>query len=34
MLIGTLPPLYLLFGCVAGLYGFGIVAYLPPARMG
>jgi hypothetical protein len=30
----TLPPLYLLFGCVAGLYGFGIVAYLPPAWHG
>ncbi|MDG4583100.1 MAG: hypothetical protein P9E67_03275, partial [Candidatus Competibacter sp.] len=30
----TLPPLYLLFGCVAGLYGFGIDAYLPPAWHG
>ncbi len=30
----TLPPLYLLFGCVAGLYGFGIVAYLPPVWHG
>ncbi len=30
----TLPPLYLLFGCVAGLYGFGIVAYLPPTGHG
>ncbi|MCB1825660.1 MAG: hypothetical protein KDJ54_14185 [Candidatus Competibacteraceae bacterium] len=30
----TLPPLYLLFGCVAGLYGFGIVTYLPPAWHG
>ncbi len=27
----TLPPLYLLFGCVAGLYGYGILNMLPPA---
>jgi len=27
----TLPPLYLLFGCVAGLYGYGILQWLPPA---
>ena len=27
----TLPPLYLLFGCVAGLYGLGILNPLPPA---
>ncbi|MDS4057436.1 MAG: hypothetical protein RKP73_02530, partial [Candidatus Contendobacter sp.] len=27
----TLPPLYLLFGCVAGLYGYGILKPLPPA---
>jgi len=26
----TLPPLYLLLGCVAGLYGFGILTPLPP----
>ena len=30
----TLPPLYLLFGCVVGLYGFGIDANLPPAWHG
>ncbi|MBE2295126.1 MAG: hypothetical protein IAF00_09245, partial [Phycisphaerales bacterium] len=30
----TLPPLYLLFGCLAGLYGFGIVTYLPSAWQG
>jgi hypothetical protein len=30
----TLPPLYLLFGCVAGLYGFGILNFLPPAWHG
>ncbi|MFO1424161.1 MAG: hypothetical protein U1F70_11005 [Candidatus Competibacteraceae bacterium] len=27
----TLPPLYLLFGCVAGLYGYVILDPLPPA---
>ena len=27
----TWPPLYLLFGCVAGLYGYGILNLLPPA---
>lgn len=27
----TLPPLYLLLGCVAGLYGFSILTILPPA---
>ena len=27
----TLPPLYLLFGCVAGLYGYGVLNLLPPA---
>lgn len=27
----TLPPLYLLFGCGAGLYGFGILHALPAA---
>lgn len=27
----TLPPLYLLFGCVAGLYGYGVLQWLPPA---
>lgn len=27
----TWPPLYLLFGCVAGLYGYGILDRLPPA---
>ncbi|MCP5158362.1 MAG: hypothetical protein H6974_13380 [Gammaproteobacteria bacterium] len=27
----TLPPLYLLFGCLAGLYGYGILQWLPPA---
>ena len=27
----TLPPLYLLLGCVAGLYGFSILTSLPPA---
>ena len=30
----TLPPLYLLFGCVAGLYGYGILNMLPPAWHG
>ncbi|WP_295450480.1 hypothetical protein [uncultured Thiodictyon sp.] len=30
----TLPPLYLLFGCVAGLYGFVILKPLPPAWHG
>ncbi len=30
----TLPPLYLLFGCVAGLYGYGILNLLPPAWHG
>lgn len=27
----TLPPLYLLFGCVAGLYGYGVLQWLSPA---
>lgn len=27
----SLPPLYLLFGCVAGLYGYGILQWLPSA---
>jgi len=26
----TLPPLYLLFGCVAGLYGYGVLQRLSP----
>jgi hypothetical protein len=30
----TWPPLYLLFGCVAGLYGYGILNPLPPAWHG
>ena len=30
----TWPPLYLLFGCVAGLYGYGILNLLPPAWHG
>ncbi|WP_295393240.1 hypothetical protein [uncultured Thiodictyon sp.] len=30
----TLPPLYLLFGCVAGLYGLVILNALPPAWHG
>jgi hypothetical protein len=30
----TLPPLYLLLGCVAGLYGFGVLRLLPPAWHG
>ena len=30
----TLPPLYLLFGCVTGLYGYGILNVLPPAWHG
>ncbi|MBK7541024.1 MAG: hypothetical protein IPI57_04255 [Candidatus Competibacteraceae bacterium] len=30
----TLPPLYLLFGCVAGLYGFSLLHGLPPAWHG
>ncbi|CDH44654.1 hypothetical protein [Candidatus Contendibacter odensensis] len=30
----TLPPLYLLLVCVAGLYGFGILNTLPPAWHG
>lgn len=30
----TLPPLYLLFGCVAGLYGFGLLHFVPPAWHG
>jgi hypothetical protein len=30
----TLPPLYLLFGCVAGLYGFGLLHCVPPAWHG
>ncbi|MBL8260316.1 MAG: hypothetical protein JNM60_10945 [Candidatus Competibacteraceae bacterium] len=30
----TLPPLYLLFGCLAGLYGFGLLQALPPAWRG
>ncbi len=30
----TLPPLYLLFGCVAGLYGYGVLNMLPPAWHG
>ncbi len=27
----TLPPLYLLFGCIAGIYAYGILQWLPPA---
>ncbi|MCC9000779.1 MAG: hypothetical protein LM522_15035, partial [Candidatus Contendobacter sp.] len=30
----TLPPLYLLLGCVAGLYGFGVLNALPSAWHG
>ncbi|MCC8992727.1 MAG: hypothetical protein LM550_03370 [Candidatus Contendobacter sp.] len=30
----TLPPLYLLLGCVAGLYGFSLLTLLPPAWHG
>lgn len=30
----TLPPLYLLFGCVAGLYGFSLSHFLSPAWHG
>ena len=30
----TLPPLYLLFGCVAGLYGYVLAHTLPPAWHG
>ncbi len=30
----TWPPLYLLFGCVAGLYGYGLLHFLPPAWHG
>ncbi|HAO31487.1 MAG TPA: hypothetical protein PLU26_07650 [Candidatus Competibacter sp.] len=30
----TLPPLYLLFICLAGLYGFGLLQALPPAWRG
>ncbi|MBL8251859.1 MAG: hypothetical protein JNK31_09340, partial [Candidatus Competibacter sp.] len=30
----TLTPLYLLFGCLAGLYGFGLLQALPPAWHG
>jgi hypothetical protein len=30
----TWPPLYLLFGCVVGLYGYGILQLLPPAWHG
>ena len=30
----TLPPLYLLFACAAGLYGFGVLNALPPAWHG
>ena len=30
----TLPPLYLWLGCMAGLYGFGLLNLLPPAWHG
>lgn len=30
----TLPPLYLLFGSLAGLYGFGLLHFVPPAWHG
>ena len=30
----TLPPLYLLFGCLVGLYGLGLLHLVPPAWRG